>query len=191
MTDRRKLLPCPFCGSAPVHAYSSGIFCVTDDCPINGVHCMDATQWNTRTTRPAADRKEVARIIDPSSFKCWDVIYRVGLNAGDTDDEAKRRADRCYGADCDRALAKADVILSLRATTAGDEDEAYEIGKRDGFEEAIQELDVATGGDGEFLGSTFPGGTVDVPAMKARIMERFIAPSVTTPTGEANTEDGT
>lgn len=51
-----------------------------------------------------------------------------------------------------------------------DEDEAYEIGKRDGYEDAIQDLDLATGGDGEFKGSTIPGQTVDVPAMKARVL---------------------
>jgi hypothetical protein len=55
-------------------------------------------------------------------------------------------------------------------------DEAYEIGKRDGYEDAVQELDIATGGDGEFKGSTFPGETVDVPVMKARIIERFSVP---------------
>lgn len=54
-----------------------------------------------------------------------------------------------------------------------DENESYEIGKRDGYEDAIQDLDIATGGDGEFKGSTLPGGTVDVPTMKARIIERF------------------
>lgn len=54
-----------------------------------------------------------------------------------------------------------------------DEDDAYEIGKRDGYEDAVQDLDLATGGDGEFKGSTLPGGTVDVPAMKERIVERF------------------
>lgn len=53
-----------------------------------------------------------------------------------------------------------------------DEDEAYEIGKRDGYEDAIQDLDLATGGDGEFKGSTLPGGTVDVPAMRDRIIAR-------------------
>ena len=54
-----------------------------------------------------------------------------------------------------------------------DEEETYQIGVRDGYESAIQDLDIATGGDGEFKGSTLPGGTVDVPAMKARIIERF------------------
>jgi len=55
------------------------------------------------------------------------------------------------------------------------EDETYEIGKRDGYEQAIQELDIATGGDGEFKGSTIPGATVDVPAMRQRILDRFAA----------------
>jgi nucleotide-binding universal stress UspA family protein len=59
-----------------------------------------------------------------------------------------------------------------------DADEAYEIGVRDGYEDAIQDLDLATGGDGEFKGSTVPGETIDVPAMKARIIERFAAPTV-------------
>lgn len=58
-------------------------------------------------------------------------------------------------------------------TNLSDEDEAYEMGKRDGYEEAIQDLDIATGGDGEFKGSAIPSETVDVPAMKARIIARL------------------
>jgi hypothetical protein len=58
---------------------------------------------------------------------------------------------------------------------ADDPDEAYALGKRDGYEEAIQELDEATGGDGEFKGSTFPGETVDVPVMRQRIIDRLAA----------------
>lgn len=58
------------------------------------------------------------------------------------------------------------------AQSAKDEDGAYEIGKRDGYESAVQDIDIATGGDGEFKGSTLPGGTVDVPTMKARIIGR-------------------
>ena len=53
-----------------------------------------------------------------------------------------------------------------------EEDEAYEIGVRDGYEDAIQDLDLATGGDGEFYGSTIDGG-VDMPVMKRRIINRF------------------
>ncbi len=54
-----------------------------------------------------------------------------------------------------------------------DEDVSYDLGFRDGYEEAVQEIDVATGGDGEFLGSTIPGRTVDVPTMRDRIVERL------------------
>ena len=59
--------------------------------------------------------------------------------------------------------------------------EAAEIGESDGYEKAIQEIDIATGGDGEFKGSTFPGETVDVPVMKQRIIDRFAALQSTRP----------
>ena len=71
-------------------------------------------------------------------------------------------------------ILNSPVLLErIRAGAAKEEDDAYEIGKRDGYEDAIQNLDLATGGDGEFKGSTIPGATVDVPAMQVRIIERF------------------
>lgn len=73
-----------------------------------------------------------------------------------------------------RRLARAILATGLVPDEAArDEDDAYEIGKRDGYEEAIQEMDLATGGDGEFKGSTIPGATIDVPEMKARIAARL------------------
>ncbi len=65
-----------------------------------------------------------------------------------------------------------DQIAAMLRACKGrvDDDEIYQIGVRDGYEKAIQELDVEAGGDGEFFGSTIPGETVDVPAMKARIL---------------------
>jgi len=54
-----------------------------------------------------------------------------------------------------------------------DEEETYVIGTRDGYESAVQDFDLATGGDGEFKGSTVPGQTVDVGAMKERVLMRF------------------
>jgi hypothetical protein len=66
-----------------------------------------------------------------------------------------------------------------RSVTGGaapdDEESYYEIGKRVGYEEAVQEIDVATGGDGEFYGSTLPGRGVDAAAMKQRIVDRCAA----------------
>ena len=55
---------------------------------------------------------------------------------------------------------------------ADDPDEAYEIGKHEGYERAVQVIDIATGGDGEYKGSTIPGETVDSDVMQARIIER-------------------
>lgn len=71
-------------------------------------------------------------------------------------------------------ILKSPVLVErICASAAKEEDDAYEIGKRDGYEEAIQTLDLATGGDGEFRGSTIPGQTVDVPAMQSRVLDRF------------------
>lgn len=71
------------------------------------------------------------------------------------------------------------VVASLVPTAdqgvVDDPDEAYELGKRDGYDQAVQDIDLATGGDGEYRGSTFAGETVDMPVMKARIIERFSA----------------
>jgi hypothetical protein len=78
-------------------------------------------------------------------------------------------------------IARAKFIIdacNAALQAAWDDDETYEIGKRDGYEDAVQDIDIATGGDGEFRGSTFPGETVDVPAMKARIIERCRTPAL-------------
>lgn len=71
----------------------------------------------------------------------------------------------------DASRHDADALFKPAPVAA--EDEAYELGKRDGYEDAIQDLDIATGGDGEFKGSTIFGETVDVETMKQRIVERF------------------
>ena len=56
------------------------------------------------------------------------------------------------------------------------EDEAYEIGKRDGYEQAVQDIDLMTGGDGEYRFCTDHDPdrhTPDAEAMKARIVARI------------------
>ena len=58
-------------------------------------------------------------------------------------------------------------------------DEAYQIGKHEGYEDAVQAIDTATGGDGEYKGSTIPGETVDSDVMQARIIERCKRADVT------------
>jgi hypothetical protein len=54
-------------------------------------------------------------------------------------------------------------------------EETYQIGKRDGYEDAIRDLDLQTGGDGEFVART-NGETVDVPVMRQQIIDRFSPP---------------
>lgn len=121
------------------------------------------------------------------------VNYTVAHYGGDVGDAIYRWAeahspwsDPLPTYETAKAAAQADyetrILSALEAPAAGDgepafptwdaEDEAYELGKLYGYESAIQDLDIATGGDGEFKGSTIPGCTVDAPGMKARIVGR-------------------
>jgi hypothetical protein len=83
----------------------------------------------------------------------------------------------------DNSLAMRDAILGARAMQAAtaqegadDPDEAYELGKRDGYDAAIQDIDRLSGGDGEYRFCTDGDPerhTPDASAMKARIVARF------------------
>ena len=74
---------------------------------------------------------------------------------------------------CDPKYLNGSETAYVRADVAEAEgDEAYEIGKHEGYERAVQAIDTATGGDGEYKGSTIPGETVDSDVMQARIIER-------------------
>lgn len=70
-------------------------------------------------------------------------------------------------------------------TTVGDDEETYEIGKRDGYESAVQDIDMRTGGDGEYFASTIPGrGCPDAPTMMQNIVDRFEALRASPASGE-------
>ncbi|OAP40392.1 hypothetical protein AU381_00250 [Sinorhizobium glycinis] len=79
-----------------------------------------------------------------------------------------------------RNLDRAQDFLR-RAVEANDakpdaDEEMYEIGKRDGYEEAVQEIDRLTGGDGEYRYCTDHDPdrhTPDPAAMIQRIVDRF------------------
>lgn len=77
----------------------------------------------------------------------------------------------------DRAVGELHLLASsfVDAANGIDTDNAvvYEIGKRDGYEDAVQDIDLRTGGDGEFYGSTIPGRGQDVPSMLEGIVARF------------------
>lgn len=81
-----------------------------------------------------------------------------------------------------RSLAPTAPLETL-GETADDEEEAYRIGKRDGYEAAVQDIDHLTGGDGEYrVSADNPERHVpDAYAMKAKIVERFEALSTTQP----------
>jgi hypothetical protein len=81
-----------------------------------------------------------------------------------------------YGPNIEGVSMSRDLLRRIVAGYEAESKEAGEIAERDGYERAVQDIDILTGGDGEFVASTFPGeGCPDVAAMKARIVERFAA----------------
>ena len=72
----------------------------------------------------------------------------------------------------------ATTLEELRQPTQSD-DEAYDLGKRDGYEKAVQDIDMLTGGDGEYCYSTIEGERhcPNVDTMKARIARRLRQPT--------------
>lgn len=140
-----------------------------------------------RTARPAADREEVARIIDPVAFR---YLCRIGDEDAAYDDERDRQL----------AYKKADAILSLRATTAGGDgptegEPSFVLLGRDPQAPAIIEQWASDRARYE-PESDKPARArqiaADMRAFKASNPELGMAtpnvcgPSVTTPTGEAD-----
>lgn len=69
--------------------------------------------------------------------------------------------------------SQAEAIIALERA---ENDEAYELGKRDGYSEVVQEIDLKTGGDGEYRYCTDHDPerhTPDPVSMIQRIVERF------------------
>lgn len=63
-----------------------------------------------------------------------------------------------------------------KAALSSDDEETYQIGVRDGYSQAVQDLDLLTGGDGEYRYCTDHDPerhTPDPPAMIQRIVDRF------------------
>ncbi len=85
--------------------------------------CKHGIRWphpcqpcdNAALSRPSMSREDVARIIDPHAFKCWQASYDYCIKEGDSEAVARDIADRWHKPDMDAALAKADQILSLGA----------------------------------------------------------------------------
>lgn len=121
--------------------------------------------WNGRRAETLLGPYEIA--FDEPRFY---VSGPAGFSANVTsEDEAKAAA---------QAHFEARIRSALLPDVSGAEadDEAYEIGKRDGYEQAVQHIDRLTGGDGEYRYCTDHDPdwhTPDAPAMIQRIVDRF------------------
>lgn len=108
--------------------------------------------------------------------KALDAIRRKAIAFGTraTDGYAEIQAIACDALNV--ALTKPPAPERSEEETA--EDEAYEIGKRDGYAQAVQDIDLRTGGDGEYRFCTDhdPDRHTPTPAhMIERIVDRFSA----------------
>lgn len=81
----------------------------------------------------------------------------------------------CSPQDRDAAIRLlAQTFARHRHQAEREEEEAYKIGIGEGRQEMVREIDLATGGDGEFRWSTEPDRHCPCEeAMKARVIERF------------------
>ncbi|MCG7507105.1 hypothetical protein [Mesorhizobium retamae] len=138
------------------------------------VEPLYATPVSPTPATVEAATHEYAWIVGSGDRKRWR-IWTDGMPAWTENREQATRFARREDAEAvHREDEDAWTIIPYK-DLPNDADEAYEIGVRDGYEDAIQTLDLATGGDGEFRGSTIPGRTVDVPTMQQRIIDRFAA----------------
>lgn len=204
MTDELKPCPNPWC--APENRrivrwelYSRQVFCT---CGVKGPLGKDdaeaTTAWNTRTA-PAGVKVKELRWEDCGEEDGWcadtvigrywvrpaNGMYEVAFFGIENEEMVETILDNSLSepslgfpvaqADYEQRILSAIDLSGLPAPDDGDE--AYKVGLEDGYTKAVQDIDLATGGDGEFKGSTFPGETVDVPVMKARIVERLALPT--------------
>ena len=98
----------------------------------------------------------------------------IKATGGDDVDAAKAGAQADFDANV-LQLVHSQAVELLAAERA-ENDEAYELGKRDGYSEAVQEIDLKTGGDGEYRYCTDHDPdrhTPDPASMIQRIAERF------------------
>ncbi|QUT04039.1 hypothetical protein KFK14_12870 [Sphingobium phenoxybenzoativorans] len=105
--------------------------------------------------------------------------------------EASKRDDAppLVGSEVRQLIGELRYHRLAAASREDDEEDIYQIGKREGFEEAIQMVDQRTGGDGEYFASTIPGrGCPDWQTMLASILDRFEARAAlaASPVGEVS-----
>lgn len=171
----KKLLPCPFCGGeARLTAAMGETWMRCIDCnagsEMSGSRALAIAAWNRRAPAPEGEAWGYAtrRIAFADGTK---VDGPWGLDTGLSLDMA--RTDPCW----EVQPLYASPVVPVGSGEAGvytqaDYEEAAALGERDGYEKAVQDIDLLTGGDGEYKATTHDG-VIDMPVMKARIIQRF------------------
>jgi len=149
-----ELLPCPFCGGTDLSSGGDdkfvGYFCKT--CQATGPNHYGSRDWNTRPAPAATDTG-----LETFSVE---MLRDYAFMKSDPEGDYVTRSQ----------------AVELLAAERAESDEAYELGKRDGYSEAVQEIDLKTGGDGEYRYCTDHDPdrhTPDPASMIQRIAERF------------------
>ncbi|MFG1413408.1 hypothetical protein V5G24_20060 [Xanthobacter sp. VTT E-85241] len=144
----------------------------TRDCEIN----VRLLEWEWRSdTNPRFWR---AQTTFDWGYRIYEGVGDFSTTLGNERFSTSEAAMGACQADYEQRIRSA--LIEPAPTPAGvnqdDPDEAYELGKRDGREDAAQEIDRLTGGDGEYSFSTFQGEGCSTPeAMIQRIVDRFSA----------------
>lgn len=129
--------------------------------------------WNTRLTAHSGEGRSGAGEDALREAVRRFLPTNINLDAVHLSDEATILLDVTMG-------ELRGLRAALNACQSGDDEEekAYRIGNEEGYQDAIQEIDIATGGDGEFcfcLGGYSERHCPDAKTMKARILDRFAA----------------
>ena len=121
-----------------------------------------------------ADRRAAAAFVRHAWHLFWPNNYVQAMQ--DAKDMEAGRCDNWFLVQSfarHRLSALSQHQSEVEALRDKEEDEAYEIGKRDGYSEALADVDRRTGGDGEYCFSTIPDrGCPDEESMMLKIVDR-------------------
>ncbi len=164
-TDPKALADCPFCSSpgyARKHEEIPNSFmagCSDEDCIAHVV------AFDFQTVEAAIAAWNSRRGLDLQDIGYADSAFYAP--------NPPRESINAEMLDLQSRLSEAEARVKAAEVA---EDEAYELGKRDGYERAVQDIDLLTGGDGEYRWSPRPErNTPDPDALKGRIVARFSA----------------
>lgn len=147
--------------------------------PTQRKQCLTG-QWDEGSIVQAFAQHRIAALSSPIGGGVHDAIHTALRLCDDARDECRPDGEILLPGDSFKgmcgALDKAHDLLHDDGPSDESEEDAYQIGKRDGREEAIQEIDLATGGDGEYRYCTNYDPERHCPdpeTMKARILARL------------------